>query len=164
MLFLLCLLGMSSDVRADQLQQIRHSITTLEPATSVADSLLVAMVVDKWSRAYKLNWKLMIAILAQESSFRTDPQKCLYKKRQCSDLGIAQINYNSWKDELSLDHNKLLVDVHYNIENMAKILSKLQVRYGHEKMWWSRYHSATREHRLSYQRKIASKLRQDCRK
>lgn len=133
------------------LTQARASIMNIQPNLSNEDAQIIAEAIIKHSKNYKLDWKILASIIAQESSFRKDPQNCLNSKVKCPDLGLAQINYRTWQKELCLDRTRLLIDISYNIETMAQILHQLKSKYGSkEKMWFTRYHSFTTEHRTKY--------------
>lgn len=116
----------------------------------------VTLTILRNAHKYNLDWKIMAAIIAQESSFKKDPQHCSRHINTCIDLGIGQINYETWKEEFHLNKRKLLRDMNYNIDVMAQILSKLRDMYGpqgsrrHEKRWHTRYHSFTWKHRKIY--------------
>lgn len=133
------------------LTQARASIMKIQPNLTNDDAQIIAEAIIKHSRHYGLDWKILASIIAQESSFRKDPQNCLNSKAKCPDLGLAQINYRTWKKELCLDRTRLLIDISYNIETMAQILSQLKSKYGKkEKNWFTRYHSFTTAHRTKY--------------
>lgn len=131
---------------------IRH----LQPRLAETQLDQVTISILRYAHQYNLDWQVMASIIAQESMFRRDPQHCARHMKTCIDFGIAQINYDTWHEELNLDKKRLLKDIDYNIEAMAKILSKLKEQYGpegskrHEKRWHTRYHSFTRTHRKIY--------------
>lgn len=150
MILLMSLLFMPQAFAANNFDVAKASIKYVQPDLKDQEASVITSALLKHSSYYKLDWRIMAAIVAQESSFRKDPQDCLHIKTKCADLGIAQINFFTWGKELKLDRKKLLTDVSYNIETMAKILSRLKETYGKEPKWHTRYHSFTNSHRKTY--------------
>ena len=83
---------------------------------------------------------LLAGIMAQESRFHADVQSC--HAGGC-DLGVAQVNWETWARELELDRHRLIHDDAYNLAVAATILTDLRVRFRSEgRSWWTRYHDA----------------------
>lgn len=95
---------------------------------------------------------LLTAILAQESHFHAGVQACL--GRGC-DLGVAQVNWETWGGALRLDRERLIHDDGYNVEVAAAILADLRRRHGEEGgRWWTRYHDRRAERREAYAARV----------
>lgn len=95
---------------------------------------------------------LLAAILAQESHFHAGVQACL--GRGC-DLGVAQVNWETWGGALGLDRERLIHDDGYNVEVAAAILADLRRRHGEEGgRWWTRYHDRRAERREAYAARV----------
>jgi soluble lytic murein transglycosylase-like protein len=128
----------------------KASIMNIQPSLDEKEAIIITKSLLNSADHYNLDWMIMASIIAQESSFRKDPQNCLHTKKVCIDLGISQINYGTWGKTLNLDRIKLLTDIQYNIDTMAKILSRLKAKYSRELSWHTRYHSFTPSHRKVY--------------
>lgn len=135
-------------------QIIKQSIEFIEPSAKHV-SIITSSIID-CQRNQGISWKITAALLAHESRFDINPQNCSSKKR-CKDYGIAQINYHTWGQKLSLDKEKLTHDIPYSIGNMCHILGTLKQKYGKEKKWYTRYHSFTSQHRQLYLQHIRKK-------
>ena len=91
---------------------------------------------------------LLAGIIAQESHFHADVQACL--GRGC-DLGVAQVNWETWGATLGLDRQRLVHDDDYNVGVAAEILADLRRRHGEEgARWWTRYHDRRPDRRAAY--------------
>jgi len=111
-------------------------------ATALTSSILAA------SEARGLDPLLLTGIIAQESHFHADVQACL--GRGC-DLGVAQVNWETWGTELKLDRHRLIHDDAYNVGVAAGILADLRRRFGEEAgRWWTRYHDRRPDRRAQY--------------
>lgn len=129
---------------------VEGAIRHVAPQVSETDLPIIVQSIMRNAMEYELDWKIMASIIAQESSFRKDPQACLKHRHHCADLGISQINYHTWGRVLNLNKKLLLTDINYNIQSMARILSILKNSYGREVRWPTRYHSFTHSHRKIY--------------
>jgi soluble lytic murein transglycosylase-like protein len=117
-----------------------------------ADALATAIV--EVSRARDLDPLLLTGIIAQESHFHADLQSC---NAGFCDLGVAQINWQTWAHELRLDRQRLIHDDAYNIEMAGEILVDTRARFGGEgPAWWTRYHDARPERRAEYAARVRS--------
>lgn len=126
----------------------------LQPKLKKSEQL--AKAIEKQSEKHGLDWKLVTAIMFQESSLRLDPQNCLDKSTRCQgDYGIGQVRYKVWKSHLNLDKKRMLTDLNYSVEMSVKVLADYKKRYGKRELnWYTRYHSATPIHRANYADKI----------
>lgn len=89
-------------------------------ATKDGDIYAVAKAAWKWGKAYGVSPHLIMAVAHRESNF--DPAARSYDKAGNElAMGIMQINYQVWKDELKLDPARM-DDVDYNVQQGALIL------------------------------------------
>jgi hypothetical protein len=115
-------------------------------ATALTATILAA------SEARALDPLLLAGILAQESHFHADVQSCL--GRGC-DLGVGQVNWETWGAALGLDRHRLIHDDGYNVGVAAEILADLRRRHGGEGgRWWTRYHDRRPERRVDYAERV----------
>lgn len=111
-----------------------------------ASALTAAILAE--SGRHGLDPLLLTGIMAQESHFHAGVQACL--GRGC-DLGVAQVNWETWGAALGLDRHRLIHDDAYNVGVAATILADLQRRHGAEGgRWWTRYHDRRAERRAAY--------------
>jgi phage gp46-like protein len=66
------------------------------------------------------------------------------------DLGLAQVNWETWHQALQLDRRRLVDDDAYNIAVAVEILADTRTRFGDGPGWWTRYHDHRPDHRLRY--------------
>jgi len=117
-----------------------------ERATALTATILSA------SEARGLDPLLLTGIMAQESHFHADVQSCL--GRGC-DLGVAQVNWETWGEVLGLDRLRLIHDDGYNVGVAANILVDVRRRHGGEGPgWWTRYHDRRPERRADYAERV----------
>jgi soluble lytic murein transglycosylase-like protein len=138
---------------SSSLDTIKATVRYMSPTLKDKEVKSISKAIATNAIKYNIDWRIMTSIISQESRFRTDPQNCIVKKH-CPDLGMAQINYRTWKEPLNLNRNKLLTDINYNIGTMSKILSQLHNKYGKDKHWFTRYHSFSNDRRIIYQKHI----------
>jgi hypothetical protein len=90
---------------------------------------------------------ILAGIIAQESHFHASVQRCRYG---LCDLGLGQVNWETWRDALRLDRARLLDDDAYNIAVAADILADTRARFGAGPGWWTRYHDHRPDRRDRY--------------
>lgn len=128
-------------------------------APQVKDIEHYAWWIYTYSTKYHIDPYLMLALIKVESDF---DQKAISKT---GDLSLAQINYKVWQKELSrqgvkLNYYKLKTNYAYAINTMGLILQILEKRYAHKDAnWFARYHSATKQHKRAYLKKVNNQLR-----
>lgn len=160
LMFLIFIISTSAyEKEVDRSIIINKTIRNASPNLNSKFSKHLAKSILKSSIKWKIDWRIMVGILQQESSFRTDPQQCLLKNKKCIDYGIAQINFATWGKELSLNKNRLVRDVDYNIDTMGHILFLMKQSHEHEKNYYSRYHSATPHFRRIYELAVIPKIK-----
>jgi len=129
-------------------QAILAFIQRVNPdVTRVRAAALTRTIVEA-SEARGLDPLLLTGIIAQESRFHADVLSC--RGRGC-DMGVAQVNWETWGVELRLDRQRLIHDDAYNVGVAADILVDLHRRFGDEAgAWWTRYHDRRPERRAQY--------------
>jgi hypothetical protein len=94
---------------------------------------------------------ILAGIVAQESHFHASVQRC---QHGFCDLGLAQVNWETWHDALQLDRKRLVDDDAYNVAVAAEILADTRARFGQGPGWWTRYHDHRPDRRLRYGRLV----------
>ena len=129
-------------------QAILGFVLRVNPDVPAARAAALTTTILDVSEAHGLDPLLLTGILAQESHFHADVQSCL--GRGC-DLGVAQVNWETWGEALGLDRHRLIHDDAYNVGVAADILSDLHRRFGDEAgRWWTRYHDRRPALRAQY--------------
>lgn len=156
--FLLCL-PLTSYAESDK-NIIYDTIRFLQPKQSIMDhSKAVALTnfAHKVEKELGLEWEKAIAIIYQESSFRTDPQDCLRIERVCTaDIGIGQINWKLWNRVFEIERLRLASDYEYNLEIAYNILKYYKKNKGKYSYWYEYYHSGTPSKRKTYRKDLKS--------
>lgn len=126
-------------------------IYALKHNLNVYYSLTLVRTIDEVTEKYKIDKDLFIAIIFQESSFQLNAQAG-------NDFGLGQINIRTAKYYCpQLD--RLLVDMRYNLDCSARVLSDFRKWYGKkEKNWWTRYNSSNKVYRRAYEKRITKHL------
>ncbi len=117
-------------------------ILTLSPELPHRRAWRVGWLAEHYSEKYGIDLDLFVAIIRQESSFRSGIKSCWPTVRNNSstvtcDRGLAQIN-EVWIKTWDLDPDRLQYDDSYNLAVAARILKMLQTEYGDEPRWWGR--------------------------
>ena len=129
---------------------IRSANAAVPPERAAA----LALTTVEIAQASHLDPLLLAGIMAQESRFHADVQSC--HAGGC-DLGVAQVNWETWGRELELDRHRLIHDDAYNLQVAATILTDLRVRFRREgRGWWTRYHDARPARRADYAARVRS--------
>jgi len=132
------------------------------------------------SKKYGIDWKIVVAIFAQESacgrykrggchisyiqseintssdSISEEQQttiKIWEKITACKDYGITQINASNIKRH-GLDIDRLDTDPEYAFNWTIKYLVTLKKRHKHDALWYCRYNSSTKEYKYKYCEKL----------
>lgn len=151
------------------------------PVTRINDALIktmkvhpkksmdIATSIHSASTKYKIDPRIMIAIMKVESNFNQNAVNTFSCKRTkapiCGDHSIAQINYEVWSKDfpkfgrVPLDYNRLKKDQDYAIHRMGEILSILKSRHSKEVFWFTRYHSSTDTFRSVYTAKVRKEMK-----
>ena len=129
-------------------QAILAFVRRVNPDVPAPRAAALTAIILEASEAHGLDPLLLTGILAQESHFHADVRSCL--GRGC-DLGVAQVNWETWGAELKLDRARLIHDDAYNVAVAADILADLRRRFGDEAgRWWTRYHDRRPDRRAQY--------------
>jgi soluble lytic murein transglycosylase-like protein len=129
-------------------QSILAFVRRVNPDVPEARAAALTTTILAVSEEHGLDPLLLTGIMAQESHFHADVQSCL--GRGC-DLGVAQVNWETWGAELKLDRQRLIHDDAYNIGVAADILVDVRRRFGDESgRWWTRYHDRRPDRRAQY--------------
>ena len=139
---------------------IAKMISIVQPELKESAKNRIAKSLYKTTTKYKLDPKLMIAIIGTESDFVND------KVSTTGDLSLAQINTAVWDREfvrLGLDklNPKLLKKSEgYALNKMAEILNILKARHSKkDSKWFARYHSQTKKYKNLYSLKVEKRMR-----
>jgi hypothetical protein len=135
---------------------IQKAIEHLQPALTKEKSRKLAKAIERETDKHDLDWRLVTAILFQESSLRVDPQNCLTNPNRCTgDYGIGQVRYSIWSKKFDIDKKRMMTDLDYSVKISVKVLADYRMRYGNKELnWYTRYHSGTPEYRAVYMEKI----------
>jgi predicted GH43/DUF377 family glycosyl hydrolase len=149
------LIGCEEDPRVIQIAKAVYAVGY----TNKARGLVLARIIASESARRDLEPSIMVAILMQESSFKSG---AVNKKSR--DFSVAQINKRVWVKEYKrmghapIDFKRLMVDDRYAIAQMAEILSILADRFSDKDDWYLRYHSSNKKEKQRYRQTINRKL------
>jgi hypothetical protein len=124
--------------------QLIHQTNPTVPAERAAR--LASLIVTECG-ARQIDPLILAGIIAQESHFHASVQRCQYG---FCDLGLGQVNWETWHQALQLDRWRLLHDDAYNIAVATEILVDTRARFGDGAGWWTRYHDHRPGRRLHY--------------
>lgn len=149
-----------ADIIRHEIAIISKMIKKVQPDLEKTKRRSISKALYQASQKYKVDPKIMIAIIATESNFNNDAVST------SGDLSLAQINTKVWDIEFKrLGLNKLNIkrlkkDEKYALYNMGKILSILKKRHAKkDAKWYAIYHSKTKKHKDLYEGKVQSHLR-----
>lgn len=141
-------------------QSIAKMIKVIKPKLNDKKKDELAIHLYNTSKEFKIDPKIMIAIIDTESDFDNS------KISTTGDLSLAQINTEIWNKELKrmklpeIDSKKLAKDEKYALSQMAMILSILKIRHSiKDKNWFARYHSHTKKLKKLYSLKVETRMR-----
>lgn len=144
-----------TEVTVQNEQLISNMIRKVQPNISAVKAGHLAKIVYRNSVEFKLDPKILIAIIATESNFRNEMIS------STGDFSMAQINFKIWNKEFQrlglprLDMKLLKHNEHYGIYKLAKILSILKTRYQKaDQHWYASYHSQTPNLKGIYRNKL----------
>ena len=119
----------------------------------------IAKAVSSESIKRNIDYKLMVAILKVESTFKQSATN------SSGDLSVAQVNYNQWSKEFkrlgypALNKERLKTDIKYSIQKMAEILEILASRHADDDdLWFARYHNRKPAPKHEYAEKIRAEI------
>ena len=129
-------------------EHVKKDITKLNNKLEQAYLESLVISIDKHSKEYKVNPKIVIAIFKAESNFNINAVN--YESR---DFGIGQINALNMK-HYEFDLGKQMTNLDYAIKNTYIILNDLRNKYCSKSVehtqWFTRYHSYSSARRKIY--------------
>lgn len=150
----------SAEAVRNQVNTISKMIKALQPELDKTNRNRIAYSLYLTTKRYKIDPKLMIAIIGTESDFRNEMISTT------GDLSMAQINAKVWNKEFtrigraSLNPKRLKKDEGYALSKMAEILIILKERHAKkDDKWFARYHSQTKKFKNLYSAKVEKRLR-----
>lgn len=142
---------------------IYHAIIILNKNIDKTQAFKYSNIIAHYSRKYELDPFLIVSISRQESYInlkatrQAGEEKIHYdslnkkfmKQVEVTDFCMMQINKGNviWKE---LDPERLLSDADYCIHEGVKILTYFKPLQKDDAFWWTRYNSASSEHRSIY--------------
>lgn len=144
----------------NEVKKIVKMIKAIKPKLNDYKATKLAKYLNVTSKKYKIDPKVMIAIIDTESDFDNS------KISETGDLSLAQINTEIWNKELKrmklpeIDQKRLKTDEKYALNQMAMILGILKNRHAHKDgIWYARYHSHTKKFKNVYFAKVDLRMR-----
>lgn len=148
------------DIEANHIFLISKMIKIVQPDLKKVNRNRIAKSIYLITKNYKVDPKLMVAIIGTESSFVNS------KISETGDLSIAQINTRVWNKEFnrlgisSLDPKLLKRDEAYALKEMAVILNIIKARHAKtDHKWFARYHSHTKKYKDRYVIKVEKRMK-----
>lgn len=149
-----------ADIDGYHTQLIARMIKVIQPELNETAKNRIAKSLYSTTRKYKIDPKLMVAIIGTESDFVNE------KISTTGDLSLAQINTVIWNKEFvrlglnKLNPKLLKKDEAYALNKMAEILNILKVRHAkNDSKWFARYHSHTKKYKNLYSLKVEKRMR-----
>lgn len=149
-----------NEVIRNHVNLISKMIKVVQPVLALKDRHRIAYSLYLTTKKYKVDPKLMIAIIATESDFINT------KVSTTGDLSLAQINAEIWNKEFErlglskLNSKRLKKDENYALSKMAEILNILKSRHAkNDSKWFARYHSQTKKYKNIYTSKVEKRMR-----
>lgn len=135
-------------------------IAAVQPKMNLKKRKKIAIAINRVSKKYAVDPKLMVAIISTESDFNNAAIS------SSGDLSLAQINTKVWNAEFSrlglakINTRLLKKNESYALNKMGKILSILKNRHAKkDAKWYATYHSKTKKFKNAYEGKVQNKLR-----
>lgn len=148
------------EIAAIHTKLLARMISVIQPELKEKSKNRIAASLYKTATTYKVNPKLMIAIIGTESDFVNE------KISSTGDLSLAQINTEIWNKEFErlglkkLNPELLKKNEAYALNKMAQILNILKARHQKsDSKWFARYHSQTKKYKNIYSKKVEKRLR-----
>lgn len=148
------------DIDENHTHLIARMIAKIQPELKECNRNRIAKSLYSTTKKYKVDPKLMIAIIGTESDFVNS------KVSTTGDLSLAQINTDIWNKEFirlglnQLNKKLLKKDEVYALGKMAEILNIIKARHGKkDSRWFARYHSHTKKFKDQYSVKVEKRMR-----
>lgn len=166
-LFILLSIGFINPTKADTtfkskectMSKIKFDIKKLISFEHDKVYYFFAKYIHKYSKLYNIHCEIPTLLLRVESRYTIKHNKL------SGEISIAQINYDYWAPKYpklfkrKLSKKKLLSSNLYAIKNMFLILDYIKRTYRkRDNLWFLRYNSNLRIHRLAYLKKFESFL------
>lgn len=149
----------ANEISDGRINSISRMISTIQPKLANKKKLTIAKAIHEISETYKIDPKILIAIIDAESEFDNS------KVSPTGDYSVAQINLKVWTNGFQkigfkkLDVKRLKTDEVYAITKMSQILKSIKDRYGKkDKRWFARYHSHTSKYKNIYYVKLEKRM------
>lgn len=141
---------------------ITKTILHLQPGLSWKEANKHAWDIYKHAERTGVDWKLIVSITFQESSFRwfrgdkacgldaSGKENCVWRV-----FGPMHVYYSIWKDKLNLDPYLMLSSNEYGYRAGTDILALHKKRHGkRDTQWYARFNSNTRAFKRVYAARI----------
>ncbi len=145
---------------------ITRSIRAIQPSLSWKEANRHAWMIYNVAEASGLDWKLLVAVTFQESSFKhfrgdrscglteDGEEACVWKT-----FGPMHVYYAVWRKKLNLVAQRMLHDLEYGYQVGARILKRVKTKYrANDKYWIGRYNSNTSKYKIAYANKVHGHL------
>lgn len=149
-----------NDIDANHIKLIAKMIGKIQPELKEINKKRIAKSIYNTTKKYKIDPKLMIAIIGTESDFVNS------KVSTTGDLSLAQINTDIWNKEFvrlglaQLNSKLLKKNEVYALSKMAEILNIIKARHAKkDSKWFARYHSHTKKFKELYSVKVEKRMR-----
>lgn len=148
---------------------IYKSIMILNPDLPRKDAMVYSNIIYKYSKVYKIDPFLIVAIARQESRInlsavrKSESNNIIYnkisnkfvKEIELTDFCMMQIHKSNIISK-NLNPEKLLNDPEYCIHEGIKILNFFKNISKNDEFWWTRYNSSKDNHREIYKNYVLS--------
>lgn len=148
------------NIDTNHTRMISRMIKVVQPDLKESSRNRIAKSLYSTTKKYKVDPKLMIAIIGTESDFVNS------KVSTTGDLSMAQINAEVWNKEFDrlglkkLNVKRLKKDEAYALNKMAEILNIIKARHSKkDSKWFARYHSHTKKFKDLYSVKVEKRMR-----
>lgn len=149
-----------SDWAIVETKRIEKMISVVEPTLKKETTSKVAELIRYTAKRYKIDPKIIVAIIDTESDFRH------HKVSTTGDISLVQINPKVWSAEFKrlglgdLDVEQLKQSERYALIKMGQILNVLKNKHAQsDARWFARYHSRTKKLKATYAEKVELRMR-----
>lgn len=140
--------------------EILEHIQKNKPDINDKYAVKIAKQIKKYSNLHDIDYKIISAIMMQESSYDHTAKQCRKGytddnklKKVCLDFGIMQVNHVNIR-KFELDLVKITTDLDYSIKAGMTLLVYTKKLHGKKKNWWLYYHSYNKELQNIYRKKV----------
>ena len=111
------------DDRAEKGKEIQRKLSKLQPKLDSITCNTIARSIQRSCSIYDIEPELVMALIFKESS--VNPQA----ESVAGCVGLMQVNYNVWKDELKLRSYHNTFEIAVNIDTGCRILRRYRDKY-----------------------------------